>query len=175
MKSTLCVMEVDSFLLHLADAPNKEQFLMDAASKPSFDEQIEDKIVDIMKVNKLGYIVSASTLMEKDTVEIALRYTVAAFRDVQKYRERLLRGKVNLFKTPTLEAIEKTESVKAKRDRIPTFTIEKGRHFILRIDNAGTLWPDRYTTKVGTGAFAPRRGDDILSELENAKSIISKH
>ena len=95
VKSKWCVKEVDSFLLRLADAPNKERFLKEADLKPSFNEQIEAAIVDRMKANKLRYIVSAGS-DEKATVETALRYTVAVFRDVQKYRERLLRDKVSL-------------------------------------------------------------------------------
>ena len=126
VESKWCVKEVDSFLLRLADAPNKERFLTDIASKPSFDEQIEAKIVDIMKANKLGYNVSAGS-DEKDTIVTALRSTVVVFRDVQKYRERLVRDKVSLFKTPILVAIEKTQSVKAKREPKRPFTIEKAR------------------------------------------------
>jgi len=174
VKSKWCVMDVDSFLSRLADAKNKEEFLKRQRKKPTFNEQIEAVIVGVMKANKLRYIVSAGS-DEKATVENALRYTVAVFRDVQKYRERLLRDKVNLFKTPILVAIEKFQSVKAKPGRIPDFTIEQGRDLIIRIDKAGTYWPNRYTTKVGTGELAPRRGEAILSELENAKSIISKH
>jgi hypothetical protein len=164
---------VVKFLSKLSRAPNTSTFLDTyPQEKPGIIGQIESFLVDIMNNKKIGYHMRPDK-MEKVAVEKSVYNTVTFFAFIQKHRGTLSSRNNAMFKTPLLVAISDCHAIKMSPRKITPLNKSLLRKQLIEATNLLNSWPDWYNRKDLTTKL--RKGEFILSEIENARNIISRY
>lgn len=184
---------------------SREQFLREYQNKPQFNEQMFTCITHIMSnpecgYRPVGYLERNADKVSREKVEdenrekaedeqkkyvskaegvvlTAVRQTVQCFIYVNDHRSTLSRRSTQLFDTPMLNAIKLVDirGTKVKENRKIKQMDEAS--ILIQINNinkAISAYPDWYDKTVDSTSDV-RRGEVVISELENLKVILTRY
>ena len=163
-------LQVNQFLNGFTSAPSRAYYLnsIDKTKKTSMNDQIESFLVKVLDDNNLGYYQRQDKTEEKQ-MKKAILNTIPVFGIIQDFRHILFPRQKRSFETTILQYVDHCQSVKLNKRKLPPLTKGKLKEYISGVDVAFNLWPSWYHRINSTSKV--RRGEIILSKLENAKMI----
>ena len=169
-ESTTSLKDVQEFLNDFhTTGKSRTAFLTSREEKiPNITEQVESFVVEHLNKNNLGISVG-----EEEPLKKAVRATIAVFIYVHNHRETMSNRMSAKFQTGILDSIKDCVITKQKLNRQKQLTQGDLELQILKANKAFSLWPERYKS-VKSGK-KERKGEAILSEIENCVNIMTKY